>query len=66
MTSAAQYDRGRAHYTVDAEQQAKEKQGVMQVAAQHDRCSVHYRYKRGTTKAELCDSGKQHDKGKAL
>ena len=37
----------------------------MQVAAQHSRCSVYYRYKRGTTKAELYDSGKQRDKGKA-
>ena len=51
---------------IDAEQQAKEKQGVMQVAAQHNRWSVHYKYKHGTTKAELYDSGRQHDKGKAL
>ena len=41
---------------MDAKQQAK-KQSVMQVATQHDRCSVYYRYKRGTTKAELYDSG---------
>ena len=28
---------------IDAEQEAK-KQGVMKMAAQHDRCSMHYRY----------------------
>ena len=50
---------------MDAKQQAK-KQSVMQVATQHGRCSVYYRYKQGTTKAELYDSGQQHDKGKAL